>query len=295
MHISDDCTCEPKPPTDAWVSLNLADVPADLVADSTLTLTNLQTGVQQAIDLVRPRDCLPIAAGQYRAAFHTPGHEPWRDLVAVEPGEPVSIRPTPAKVLTPNLTMQDVLTKLRAPKIDISVRDLDVPTKTTIVLGDHLKGPYEADWQMTRLDNVDTAKEVLGIADADWGVSAPRYGSLHEQTEFTPTTVAAQAAKEYIFGNSATASQWKSIVNSEIFKEAWEFRIFQYGVVTIHAGGVLRITDKSSFFTCEKLRMHTTAKLEVRGKGPGVIWPLSYESFCGTGYIAVSAPHTVIG
>ncbi len=104
-------------------------------------MTNLQTGVQHAIDLVWPRDCLPIAGGQslYRAAFNTPGHEPWRDLVAVESGEPVSVRPAPSKVDTPNLTMKDVLTKLLAPKIDISVRDLDVPTKTTIVLGDNLK------------------------------------------------------------------------------------------------------------------------------------------------------------
>lgn len=295
MHISDDCTCEPNPPTDGWVSLNLADVPADLVANSTLTLTNLQTGVQQVIDLVRVRDCLSIAAGQYRAAFHTPGHEPWRELVAVESGEPVSIRPTPEKVDAPNLTMKDVLTKLRAPKINISVRDLDVPTKTTIVLGDSLGAAYAADWQITRLDNVDTAKAILGIADADWGISSPRYGSLHGQTEFTPTTVAAQAAKEYMFGNSATVSQWKPVVNAEIFKEPWEFRIFHYGVVTIHAGGVLRITDKSSFFTCEKLRMHTTAKLEVRGKGPGVILPLSYESFCGTERVTMTPPHTVMG
>jgi hypothetical protein len=295
MHVSNDCTCRPKPSADGWVSLNLADVPADLAAKSTLTLTSLQTGVQQVIDLVRRRDCLPIAPGQYRAAFNTPGHEPWRDLVTVQSGEPVGVRPTPAKVDAPNLTMKDVLTKWRAPNVEVAVRDLDVPAKTTVVLGANLKGHHAGDWQTTLLEDVDTAKEILGIADSDWGIPAPRYGSLHEQAELTPTTLAAQAAKEYLFGNSATVSQWKSLVNSEIFKEAWEFRIFHYGVVTIHAGGVLRITDKSSFFTCEKLRMHTTAKLEVTGKGPGVIWPLSYESFCGAEGVTMTSPHTAIG
>jgi hypothetical protein len=133
---------------------------------------------------------------------------------------------------------------------------------------------------MITITDVDAAKRIIGLDDELWGVDAPRYGRIVQSELLTPSALAAQVAKEYIYGNSATVASWKDLINTHVFSAPWVFPVFTLGIVTIHAGGVLRIGNGSNFFVCEKLRMHITAKLEITGTGPGVVWPLSYESFC---------------
>ncbi|MEZ0362872.1 hypothetical protein ACAG26_04105 [Mycobacterium sp. pUA109] len=280
MLVVGECECPPPaPPAPGWISLDLGHIAAESLAGGVMTFTNLDTAAQQRIDLAHFADpCFWLIPGRYRVAVNLVGHEPFRSVVQVVSGQQAQVRPELVKASAPAPTLHDILHELQVGELGVDPRDLTVPAGQTVVLtSDH--PVYKSDWQPVTLANVDDAKRVIGISNATWGVDTARYGTA--AYPFTPAASAERAAKEYIFGNSETVSEWKNHINNTIFNEAWTFALFTYGVVTINRGGVLRINDKSSFFICQKLRMHVTAKLDIRGKGPGLIWPAAYESFCG--------------
>lgn len=278
MLFANECDCPPPAePSPGWISLDMSNVPAESLTGGVMTLTNLDTAAQQRINLALSVDpCFWLTPGRYRVSVNLVGHEPFRTVTHVVSGHPAHVRPEVAKTSAPAPTVHDILHELQLDQT-VDPRDLTVPAGKTVVLtSDH--PAYKQDWQPITLVDVDDAKRVIGISDAAWGVDAARYGAA--ETSFTPAASAERAAREYIFGNSATVSEWKTHINNTIFKEPWSFALFTYGVVTVNRGGVLRLNDKSSFFICQKLRMHVTAKLDIRGKGPGLIWPAAYESFC---------------
>jgi hypothetical protein len=263
-----------------WITLDLGDVPMDVVSEGVLTLTNLATDAQLSYPIfAMMRPCLALEAGLYRVALHAMGREPYRGLVEVAPGTAVAVKlELPRQAANPP-TLPDILRQLEVPNPNVEPRDITVPEGRTVELSSDLD-VFRPDWQQITLADLDAAKRTIGIDNDTWGVDAPRYGMVTHEGVPPPDGSIERLAKEYIYGNSATVSAWKEYINAQVFKERWTFTVFVYGTVTISRGGMLRITDRSSFFTCQKLRMHISSTLEVRGTGPGVIWPASYESFC---------------
>jgi hypothetical protein len=115
MLYTEEYICQPNTTTDGSVSLNLADIPSELASSSLLTLTNLDTGAQRTIDFLHFSNCFSLVGGNYRVAFHTPGHEPFLGRLTVTPGEQASVRPSITKVDTPTPTLQTILTNLQVP------------------------------------------------------------------------------------------------------------------------------------------------------------------------------------
>jgi hypothetical protein len=269
-------TAEPS----GWVRLDTSAIPADRRIGAVTTLTNLETSEQFHLNIPPGEHfCLPLNSGRYRLAFTIAGHEPYSTLVNVDAGKAVKLSPDLVPDAARKFELSDILRALYAPNPDVAARDFTVPAGQTVELSSDVAS-YQPDRQTIEIADVDAAKRIIGITDAQWGIAAPRYGSPPTRGDLTSGQAAEWAAREYIFGYSQSVASWKEHINNTIFMSPWTFHLFAYGTVTVNRGGVLRINDNSSFFTCEKLRMHVSSRLEVRGTGPGVIWPASYESFC---------------
>lgn len=278
---TDKCLTGPHKTTSAGVSIGWDHTLDTLETRRALfTFINLDTGEQTKIEMPSfVNHCFSLVAGRYRVAVIAPGCEPHRGLVELTPGEVVPFHPTLNPRVDTQVTLKDVLTQLEVPHVDVSVRDLNVPAGTTVVLdSDHQA--YAKDWQMITIRDVSSAKRIIGISDEIWGVNAPRFGVASQEEISDPATFAAFATREYVYGSSRSVERWTEHINREIFSEPWQFPIFILGTVTINAGAVLVVGKKSNFFVCGLLRMHVTATLKITGQGPGVIHPLAYESFC---------------
>ena len=244
------------------------------------TFTNLGTGVQTNFEVPPSvRLCFDLSPGIYRAAIRAKDCEVFTGVVELIANEVAQVSPVLQKHTAPPQTLKDVLQSYDVENPGVDPRDLTVPRGETIVL-DSTSHRFASDWQTITIEDADKAKRVIGIADEVWGVPLPRFGSIADAAALGPKELAASAAMEYIYGYSKAVAQWKELIDIEHFHEKWVFPIFIYGTVTINAGGVLVLTNQSSFFVCQKLRMHVSATLKVTGTGPGVIHPLAYESFC---------------
>ena len=254
-------------------------LPSDVERTAQVTLTNLTTGAQTNFTATdRLHQCLSLDAGVYRVSLISPGLKPYRGLVEARAGEVARLSPLLEPHDAERPTLQAVLANLGVTEPHGEPRDLDVPARTTVIL-DSSHPAYARDWKTVQIADVDAAK-IIGVADADWGVDAPRYGPLSAQDLSNPAALARATAREYIYGHSPSAAQWRDHINRHVFAETWSFFAFILGTVTINAGAVLVLNDASSFFICRKLRMHVTGTLRITGRGPGVIQPLAYKSFC---------------
>ncbi|WP_211468220.1 hypothetical protein [Collimonas silvisoli] len=241
--------------------------------------TEAATGNQTRYE-VSPRvhTCLPLAAGLYQVAVFAKGLEQYRGSLELMPGEPTSFTPilTPAKGT--KKTLEDVLSRLEVDAVE-SPRDLIVPKNTRVVL-DSRDQQYAHDWKNLSIKNVESAKRILGHPDNFFSSKFSRFPPPSLSMRSQPQDLAAATAREYVYGNSATVSQWQDQINSALFKEIWMFPVFILGTVTINAGGVLEIGNQANFFVCQLLRMHITGTLLIRGTGPNHIEPLALETFC---------------
>ena len=138
----------------------------------------------------------------------------------------------------------------------------------------------KVDWHNIEIKDVSAAKRIIGHSDEFWGSNVPRFKPTATTTGINPGQLARETAKEYVYGNSSTVSDWAGVINQTIFNEVWNFPLFLHGTVTVNAGGVLIVGDKGNFFVCERLRMHVSSTLLIRGSGPIHIQPLSFESLC---------------
>src|SRR5437879_3104559 len=140
MLRSEQCICESQQPSEGWLSIDLAELPA-VDNNSVLTVTHLNTDTQQVLSFARFRHCFPIVAGDYRLAIHSYNHEPFQDIVTIKPGEQTRLRPSMRQVEESERSLRSVLTTLEVDNVDVQPRDLDVPHNKTIVL-DSTHEPY---------------------------------------------------------------------------------------------------------------------------------------------------------
>jgi hypothetical protein len=276
-----DCLCPTHASTATGVAINWGHQLGSGAVDRALfTFTEVATGIQTSVE-VAPyiHYCFSLEAGLYQVAVRANGLATYRGVVELAAGKVVPLNPTLAPRVDVAPTLQGVLAGLEVPNPNITPRDLDVPANSTIAL-DSSHPPYKRDWQSVLIKDAEAAKRIIGHPNELWGVNHPRFAAPAPSVDSGPRDLAALAAKEYIYGNSASASQWKQLINEQVFKEGWSFPAFVYGTVTIYAGAVLIIGNRSNFFICQKLRMHVTATLRITGTGPGIVRPLSYESFC---------------
>lgn len=244
------------------------------------TFTNLTTGEQTHFEVWNSiRVCFHLTPGVYRVTLRARDCEVFTGAMELIANDVAPLNPVLEKRAGAAQTLKDVLESFAVENPGVDPGDLTVQRGETVVL-DSTNRRFARDWQTVTIEDVAKAKQVIGISDDVWGVPHPRYGSITDAAALGPAELAANAAREYIYGNSNTVAQWTELINSQHFHESWVFPIFIYGTVTIYAGGVLVLTDHSSFFLCQKLRMHVTATLKITGVGPGVIEPLAYETFC---------------
>jgi hypothetical protein len=256
------------------------NLPDDTERSAHITFMNLATGAQIAFEgTARFHHCFPLETGTYRVSLLAAGLQPYRSLVEARAGEVAHLRPLLEPHDAVKLELSAVLEQLGVANAHVDPRDLDVPARTTLVL-DSSHPAYARDWQALTIADVDAAKRIIGVADDIWGVGAPRYGILSADDSADPAALAQATAREYIYGYAPSVKHWQDHINRQIFKESWSFSAFILSTVTINAGAVLVLNDASSFFVCRKLRMHITATLRITGRGPGLVQPLAYESFC---------------
>jgi hypothetical protein len=251
----------------------------DRIDHALIVFTEVATGNQTRYE-VKPNfhPCLSLTAGGYRVSVFAEGFDPYRGLLELQPGATTPLRP----IFTPSTrepkTLKDVLTKFGLSK-PVRTRDLEVPTNSTVVL-DTANDHYKADWRNIEIRDVESAKRILGHADDVWGGNVPRFNSLSLSTQTNPDEIAQHTVREYIYGNSAAVKQWTNLINETVFSEPTLVSLFLFGTVTINAGGVLVIGDKSNVFICGRLRMHVTSTLLIRGTGPIHVEPIYLETFC---------------
>jgi hypothetical protein len=222
--------------------------------------------------------CFDLIAGLYRVTVFAKGLEIYRSSLELQPGSATPFKPVLNPSIQETKTLKDILARFDISQL-INTRDLEVPRNSTVVL-DMQSDQFKSDWKTVEIKNVESMKRIIGNSDKLWGGNFPRNKPLTLSTQMNPEEVARQAAQEYFYGNSATVKKWAKVINDAIFSEVWRFPIFIYGTVTINAGGVLIIGHRGNFFVCERLRMHVTSTLLIRGSGPINVEPISFETFC---------------
>jgi hypothetical protein len=241
--------------------------------------TELATGNQTQYQIAPNfHTCLPLTAGIYSVAIFAKDLERYRGTLDLRPGATTLFKP----VLNPSTlapkTLKQVISRFDVDHA-FGARDLDVPRNTTVVL-DQNDTKFSSDWKQVEIKDVATAKRIVGYPNEIWSANYPRFKALSVSLNDNPDALARQASREYVYGNSATVKQWEDQINQSVFDETWRFPLFILGTVTINAGGVLVIGDRANFFVCERLRMHVTATLLIRGAGPIHVEPVSLETFC---------------
>jgi hypothetical protein len=252
---------------------------ADAADRALFVFTEVTTGNQTQYE-VPPRThiCISLLAGLYRVAVFAKGLETHRTVMDLRPGLVMPLKPVLNKCAPGSKTLNDVVARFDI-KERVQTRNLDVPANSTVVL-DSDDGRFKSDWRIVELKDVETAKRIIGHSDDLFPGSFPRFQRIAFSQEANPVQIARQAAREFIYGNSATVKAWTNVINESVFQEIWRFPLFIFDTVTINAGGVLVIGDQGNFFVCERLRMHVTATLLIRGSGPIHVEPISLETFC---------------
>jgi hypothetical protein len=252
---------------------------AGTVDRAVFTFTERRTGEQTRAE-IEPglHRCISLAAGPYRVVAAARGLELYRDTFELSPGQIVPVRPVlnPRPLRTPELA--DLFAKFLITPRE-SVRDLEVPTGRNIVL-DATNPEFKRDAQTVAIKDIETAKRMLGNADALWGAGEPRFSSPVFSRHNSPAELARTAAREYVYGNSATVAQWSELINRHVFDEAAEFFTFGFGTVTINPRATLTLGVRSHVLLCRRLRIHATGTLLIRGTGPVHVEPLEIEAFC---------------
>jgi hypothetical protein len=201
-----------------------------------------------------------------------------RATLDLRPGATTSFKPVLNPATPVQKSLKDVVARFNVNQTR-DLRDLEVPKDATVVL-DNNDAKFDGDWTHVEIKDVATAKHILGHPNEIWSANYPRFASLDVSLKDNPQTIARRSAQEYVYGNAAMVKQWEDQINLTVFDEVWRFPLFILGTVTINAGGVLVIGDKANLFVCERLRMHVTATLLIRGAGPIHVEPLSMETFC---------------
>jgi hypothetical protein len=265
--------------TSSGVAINWSHNLPSPVPNALFVFTEVATGRQTRVQ-VAPHDhhCFNLNAGVYRVLALAKGCAPYRGILQMTAGTSTPFNPVLNPRVDEPLTMKTALAKF---KVGLRpTRDLDVPAGETRVL-DSDDPTYQPDWQVVAVASVEAAKAMVGHPDETWGGGTlPRFSAIAVSTNTDPASIARQAAREFVYGNSSSVSHWKDEIDKYVFDESWSFHLFTMGTVTINAGATLVVGQGSNFFLCEKLRMHVTATLLIKGPGPVQVQPLSYESFC---------------
>jgi hypothetical protein len=241
--------------------------------------TEVATNNQTRLEILRRvHTCVSLVEGVYRVAVFAKGLQTYRGLVELRAGGTTRLTPTMDANTAPAKTLESVLQRLR---IDGAVEsgDLVVPKNTRIVL-DSSDAAQVKLWHKVSVSDVTAAKSILGNPDALFPGNVPRFVAPQPTVSSARSALLRAAAREYVSGNSAGASDWKREINTVVFDESMELSAFVLGTVTINAGGVLEVGTKSHFLICRLLRMHVASTLLVRGQGPVQIEPLAIETFC---------------
>jgi hypothetical protein len=241
--------------------------------------TELSTGNQTQHNIVANfHTCIPLNAGIYSVSIFAKDLERYRGTLDLRPGATTSFKPILNPAPPALKTLKDAVARFDV-NHTFSARDLDVPKNATVVL-DSNDTLFSGDWRHIEIKDVATAKRIIGHPNEIWSANHPRFTALDVSLKDNPATIARQAAHEYVYGNAATVTQWEDQINKAVFDEVWMFPLFILGTVTINAGGVLVIGNRANFFVCDRLRMHVTATLLIRGAGPIHVEPVSLETFC---------------
>lgn len=226
----------------------------------------------------RTHFCISLLAGLYRVAVFAKGLETHRSILDLRPGSVTALKPVLDRSRQTSKTLEDVLAKFEI-RESVQTRNLEVPKNTTVVF-DSRSERFKHDWRNVEIKDVETAKRIIGHSNDLFPGNVPRFNLMTLSKQANPEQIARQAAQEFVYGNSATVKAWTNVINNSLFKEIWRFPLFIFDTVTINAGGVLVIGDKGNFFICERLRMHVTATLLIRGSGPIHVEPIALETFC---------------
>ena len=224
------------------------------------------------------RLCLGLIAGTYRASIFGNGLEIYRTTLDLQPGVVTPFKPVLRPSTQGTTTINDILGRFDISE-KIAPRNLEVSKRATLVL-DSEDGQFKTDWRTIKIKDVDTAKRILGNSNDLWAGGTPRFQTVTAALQMTPDEVSRQSAREYVYGNSSVVKDWATVINDNIFSKPWTFPLFIFDTVTINANGVLVIGDRGNFFVCERLRMHVTATLLIRGSGPIHVEPASVHTFC---------------
>jgi hypothetical protein len=241
--------------------------------------TELSTG-NQIQHQIAPNfhTCIPLNVGIYSVGIFAKDSERYRGTLDLRPGATTSFKPVLNPAASVPKTLNDVVARFNV-NHDFGARDFEVPRNATVVL-DSNDTRFSGDWRPIEIKDVASAKRIIGHPNEIWSANYPRFEPLDVSLKDNPATIARQAAHEYVYGNAATVKQWENQINQAVFSEVSKFPLFILGTVTINAGGVLVISDQANFFVCERLRMHVTATLLIRGAGPILVEPISLETFC---------------
>jgi hypothetical protein len=250
-----------------------------LIDRALFVFTEVATGNQTLYEFAPGiRLCLGLIAGTYKVAVFAKGLEIYRSSLDLQPGVVTPFKPVLGPSTQGTTTINDILGKFDINE-KIATRDLNVAKNSTLVL-DSQDSQFKTDWRTLEIKDVDVAKRIIGNSDNLWAGGLPRFQSTIPALQMTPEQVAVQSAREYVYGNSAVVKDWAKVINDNIFSQVWRFPLFLFDTVTINAGGVLVVGDRGNFFVCERLRMHVTATLLIKGSGPIHVEPASFNTFC---------------
>ena len=242
--------------------------------------TSVDTG-DETQHYVKPNTsyCISLSAGLYRVAIFAKDLKNYKGALDLKPGVATKLSPMLEHADSPPKNLQTVLAKFDIKRFEHDRRDLTIKERQTLVL-DIDDRKFSGAWSSVEIKDVAAAKRIIGHPDEMWGINHTRFKLADVSDQDDPELMARHFAREYVYGNSAKVDHWKDQINRFVFDETWKFPLFVFGTVTINAGGVLVIGDKGNFFVCEKLRMHVTSTLVIRGSGPIHVEPISIETFC---------------
>lgn len=274
------CAADPIGATASGVTINWShNAEPGSIERALFVFTEMATGNQTTHEVApHVHTCFSLVAGTYKVAVIAGGLEQYRTTLELRPGMPAQLSPTLNAAKAAHKTLEQVLERFEL-GAKVFTRDLVVPKNTRVVFNSTDK-QFAQDWHTVQVKDVAAAKRILGNDDALSG-GAARFANQMLSMRAGPADLASSAAREYIYGHSTSTAQWAREIDALLFKEAWNFPLFVLGTVIINAGGVLVIGGaNANFFVCERLRMHVSSTLLVRGVGPVHVEPVSLETFC---------------
>jgi hypothetical protein len=272
----------PQPQLHSGLSVELHDEHGEAIrAKATLLLSENKASVAKQYRVDTDGDD-PLTGrfppGDYSLQAFAVGYGVGRDFVRIGPDHvtKITLRLAPAPAQAPVPTLAERLAVYGLSPQTAHLGDLHVKDRKRVVL-DYKQYPHADQFTVLRPKSIQDLKRWVGSKPKAFGHDAPRFGPLpavtarrlQSQVSLAPTDRAAlQAlAREYIYGNVRSVTQFETLLNGYISWVASTILvpIFHYNVVTIDNGAVLEAGNGSSVFFCDVLRVQTNGTFLVVG------------------------------